>query len=108
MTAVVFAALLAKVIDFLRLLSNAAANKSAIVTQLAAWAGGIGLVALAAHAQVAAGLVLPGTNLSLDALDGSSVVLVGLLVSSLGSLAVDFKQSFDSTDSAAKPPLLKG
>lgn len=106
MTAIVFATLVAKVIDFLRLLANASTNRSAIVTQLSAWVGGIVLVVLAAHASVTADLVLPGTSMALGVIDGSSQVLVGLLVSSLGSALVDVKQAIDGSDSAAKPPLL--
>lgn len=106
MTTVLFATLVAKAIDFLRLLTNLSAQKSAVLTQLAAWTAGIGLVVLGSHASVAQGLVLPGVTVALGKLDGSSQVLVGMLVSSAASVAVDFRQALDRSDSAVKPPLI--
>lgn len=106
MTAVVLAALIVKVIDFLRLLAKASTNVSGIVTQLAAWLGGILVVVLASHSSATAGIVLPSTTIPLGALDGAGQVLVGMVVASLGSLIVDVKQGIDNTDSAQKPPLL--
>jgi uncharacterized membrane protein (DUF441 family) len=106
MDTVVFAALLWQVIDFLRELVNFKTERSAVVTQLTAWVAGVVLVILAAHAQVAEALVLPGTDQALGGLDFGSQVLVGLLVSSLASTGVDFKQAFDGSDSSTKPPLV--
>lgn len=106
MTTIVFAALVWKVIDFLRMLFNITAQKSAIITQATAWVGGVVLCVVAAHAAVTAGLVLPGSDLPLGQLDFASQVLIGLLVSSLASGIVDVKQAIDPSDSAAKPPLV--
>lgn len=106
MTAVLFAALVWKVIDFLRLLTNLKHQTSAILTQLLAWVGGVVIVAVGAHAAVASNVVVPGTSLPLGKLDFGSVVLVGLLVSSFGSVGVDIKQALDGSDSSAKPSLL--
>lgn len=108
MTIVIFAALVWKVIDFLKMLFNFETNKSAIVTQLCAWVGGVGLVLIAAQATVTSALVLPGADQALGVLDFWSLVLLGLLISSLASGIVDVKQAFDNTDSSSKPALLSG
>jgi hypothetical protein len=106
MTLVVFAALVWKVIDFLRMCLNFKAQKSAILTQLTAWVGGVVLVIVAAHASVSSGLVLPGSDEALKTIDFASQVLLGLLISSFASTVVDLKQAFDRSDSAVKPPML--
>lgn len=106
MTAVVFAALVWKVVDWLRLLFNLPRQVSAVVTQALAWVAGVLLVWVASSASVTAEVVLPGTSAALGTLDAGSVILVGLLVSSFGSAIVDVKQALDRTDSAAKPPLV--
>lgn len=106
MTYVLFAALVWQVVDFLRELTNLSTNKSAVVTQACAWVGGIMLIALAAHAAVTEAVVMPGMSVALGKLDWPSVVLVGLLASSLASTGVDVKQALDGSDSAAKPQLL--
>lgn len=106
MTTIVFAALVWKVIDFLRLLFNITTQKSAIITQVTAWVGGVVLVIVAAHASVTGSLVLPGSDEPLRTLDFASQVLLGLLISSLASGVVDLKQAFDNSDSASKPAML--
>jgi len=107
MTVVVFGALVWKVIDFLRLLFNFTAQKSAIITQATAWIGGVVLVIVAAHASVSSTLVLPGADEPLKYIDFASQVLLGLLIASFASTVVDLKQAFDGSDTAVKPPLLK-
>jgi hypothetical protein len=106
MTTIVFAALVWKVIDFLRMLFNFNTQKSAIITQATAWVGGVVLVIVAAHAGVTQSLVLPGTDATLRTIDFASQVLVGLLVASFASGVVDLKQALDSSDSAVKVPLI--
>lgn len=106
MTAVVFASLIVKVTDFVRLLANARTNVSAIVTQAVAWLVGIGAVWLASSAAVTKAIVLPGTSAALGTLDGGSIVLVGLLAASLASFGVDLKAAIDNTDSAKMPPMI--
>jgi hypothetical protein len=106
MDAVIFATLVWQVIDFLREVTNFKTQRSAVLTQLSAWVGGIILVVLASHAKVSTDLVLPGMSTALGHLDGASQVLYGLMVASLGSSGVDLKQAFDNKDSAAKPSLL--
>lgn len=106
MTIVLFASLVWQVVDFVRELFDLPGSKSSVVTQATAWLAGIVLVALAAHAQVTAALVLPGLSVPLGGLDAASVVLVGMLAASLGSSLVDVKQAIDGNDSARKPPLI--
>lgn len=105
MTFVVFAVLIWKVIDFLRMLFNFKAQRSGIVTQATAWIGGIVLVILASHSGVTSQLKLPGVDQVLSTLDFGSQILLGLLVASLASGVVDVKQAIDGTDSASKPPI---
>jgi hypothetical protein len=98
-------ALILKAVDFLRLLANLVTNKSAVITQLLAWIGGIGAVVLFAATDFGDSVNVAGTTL--DKVSGVTLVLLGIMLSSAASVLVDFKQSIDSTDSAAKPPLLK-
>lgn len=106
MTAVLFASLIWKVIDWLRELVHLPTTRSSVLTQLTAWGGGVLLVLVGAHAAVTSAIVLPGTGLPLGKLDAGSILLVGLLASSLASSLVDVKQALDGSDSAAKPPLI--
>lgn len=106
MTAVIFAALVWKVIDFFRMLFNIPTQKSAIITQVTAWVGGVILVVIAAHAGVTKALVLPGSDQALGTLDFASQILIGLLISSLASGIVDVKQAIDTTDSSRVVPLI--
>jgi len=105
MTVVIFAALVWKVIDFLRMLANAKTQKSGIVTQATAWIGGVLLVILAAHASITQALILPGTDQALKGLDIGSLILLGLLISSVASATVDIKQAIDGSDTAVKPTI---
>jgi hypothetical protein len=98
-------ALILKAVDFLRLLANIGPNKSAVITQLLAWIGGIGAVVLFAATDFGNSVNAAGTTL--DKVSGPTLVLLGIMLSSAASVVVDFKQSFDSTDSSVKPPLLK-
>jgi len=105
-TVIVFTALVWKVVDFLRMLFNFKTQKSGIITQLTAWGGGVALVVIAAHAGVTKALVLPGSDQALGTMDFASLILIGLLVSSVASAAVDVKQAVDGTDTATKPSML--
>lgn len=106
MTIILFATLIIQLVDFAREIAGGRANRSSVVTQLLAWIVGILIVWLGANAAVTAGLTLPGIDTPLGLLDGGSVVLVGLLASSLASTIVDVKCAVDGTDSARKPALL--
>lgn len=99
-------ALVAKVTDFFRLVANFATQKSAVLTQSLAFAGGIVAVELFAHTDFADTVTVGGRMLG--TLNGWTLVLIGLMVSSAASLVIDYKQAKDQTDSAVKPPLTKG
>lgn len=107
--ALLLATLLWQVIDFLREVSGAvkapstAGRWSSPLLQLCAWVAGVVVVVLASHARLFDAFSVNG--LTLTSLDGASQVFLGLCIASLASTGADFKQAFDSNDSAAKPPL---
>jgi hypothetical protein len=98
-------ALIVKVIDFARLLTNISTTKSSVVTQLLTWVAAVGVVVLYAESQLG-DFQIPGMDLLLSETTFPTQVLIGLAIGSTASVAVDWKQAVDSTDSAAKPPLL--
>lgn len=106
MTILLFATLIWQLVDFAREIAGGRSSRSSVVTQLSAWAIGIAVIAIGANASVTEDLVLPGVEIALGALDAGSVILVGLLASSLASSIVDVKSAIDSSDSAIKPALL--
>lgn len=97
-------ALVTKLVDFGKYLT--ARNINGAVTQLVAWGAGIGAFFLLSRTDFASGITIG--DLSLSTLNGASLILVGMSVASVGSLAIDFKQARDNTDTAAKPALLPG
>lgn len=98
-------ALVWKVVDFLRLVTNLPATRSSVLTQLAAWAGGLIVTFLYSESQLG-DIAIPGTALTVDRLNLASLVIVGLALGSAVGVGVDLKQAVDATDSAAKPALL--
>lgn len=75
------------------------------ITLLAVMAVGVIILALAANADVAETLIIPGTSITLGSLDAMSIVLLGLAGTSVGSTIYDYKKAFDGGDSAKQPPL---
>lgn len=104
MTIVLFSTLIWKVVDFLRFL--VARDRSSITTQATAWIAGVLVVWLGSSADLTADLTFPGIDASLGSLDGGSIVLLGLLASSLASSLVDVKQAVDNSDSSRVPRLV--
>lgn len=98
-------ALILKSVDFVRLFANIKTNVSAVITQVLAWIGGVVAVVLFSSSDFGNSVNAAGTTL--DKVSGATLVLIGIMLSSAASVVVDFKQSIDATDSAAKPPLLK-
>lgn len=98
-------ALIHKAVDFLRLLLNFSTNKSAILTQVLAWVGGIAAIVLFAASDFGDSVNAAGSTL--DEVSGATLVLLGIMLSSAASVVVDFKQSIDNSDSAAKPSIMK-
>lgn len=97
-------ALVWKVIDFLKYLSNK--KWPAVTTQVMVWVGGIIAVFLYGATQFAGDLKVSGISLSDFA--GWDKVLLGLSVGSLISVAYDGKKMLDHSDSAAVPELKVG
>lgn len=97
-------ALAAKVIDFLRYLTNLPGTRTQVVTQLLAWAGATAVVFLYGVSDFGPTVTIDG--LSLSDMTGWTKLLVGLTIGSLASLVVDFRKARDNTDSAQVPPLL--
>lgn len=97
------AALVWKLTDFLRLVVNLSTERSAVLTQLSAWAAGVGAVWLYGASQFGGSVVVEG--LAISAMSGPTKVLVGITIASLGSALVDVKQAVDGSDSSTKPPL---
>lgn len=93
-----------KIIELLKYLRTKDWN--AAFTLAAVEVSGVVVMLLAAGAKVTETLVLPGTSEPIGSLDKASVVLLGLVMTSLSSTIYDFKKAFDSTDSAKQPPLL--
>lgn len=91
------ATLVWKFIDFLKAVANR--NVNAAATQAIAWVSGVGAVLLFAQTQFAAAVEIG--DYKLGDLSTWSLVVIGLLVSSLASAAVDAKKALDGTDSAA-------
>lgn len=97
-------ALAAKVIDFLRYLSDLPRSRSAVLTQALSWIGAILVVFLYGASQFGDTVDVGGIVLS--NMDAPTKVLVGLAVGSLASLVKDFVKARDNTDTAKVPPLL--
>lgn len=103
--AILLSALLWQVVDFLRELANLPSSKSSVITQLTAWAGGVGVTVLAANAtDLFQSFEVNG--LALSSMNFASQLFLGLCIASVVSTGVDIKQALDGSDSAAKPPLL--
>lgn len=98
MTAMIWA-----VINFLKYARNADWNGA--LTQLAVWAAGVGVVVLFAHSDWAASI--PVGDLSLDQLNGWSLVIAGFAAGSAASTGFDIKKAVDHSDTAHVPSLIK-
>jgi hypothetical protein len=92
-----------KLVDFVRFLR--AGDVNGVITQVAAWAAGFLVVALAAHTPWAAGLVFGGFALS--KLGVAAQLLVGVTVGSAASFGKDVVAAVDNSQSAAVPPLIR-
>lgn len=99
--AVAMAALVLKVIDFLRYVGARDLNGSG--TQLITWIAGVAVAFLVAHTEWADGIELGGAPLG--KLGFWSLVFVGLTYSSLASAGKDLLKSIDNNNSAKIPTL---
>ena len=101
LTLAALSALAVKIVSALKYLT--ARDINAFVTQVIAWVVGIGVIALAAQADLAAGIDIGGVLL--QDLDFASQVFVGLGLASAASFAFDVKKALDGSDSAKEPSL---
>ena len=93
-----------KIVDFAKHVRVRDWNAS--VTQAVTWGAGVLVIFVLANSDFANGVPVGDQNLG--ALNDWSLVLVGLTLSSLGSVAYDYKRAFDRSDSAKMPSLLTG
>jgi len=101
--AVAMFALIKKLIDFLKFITNQDWNGAA--TQAAVWLSGVLVVWLYAQTDWAETFSFAGITLA--AMNFASLVALGIGLGSSASVATDFIKSRDTTDSAAMPPLFK-
>lgn len=88
-----------KLVDFLRF--AAAKDWSSVVSQVTAWVGAIAILALAAQTDFAQTFKLG--DLSLDAINGWTLVYIGLCIGSGAGGFTDFLKAIDGTQSARVP-----
>ena len=97
-------ALVWKTIDLLRMLANFDRQKSGVITQVLSWVGGILAVLLYANSDFADTVTIGGKNLA--AVSGVTLIMIGVVLGSMASAAVDIKQAVDGNDSASMPKLI--
>lgn len=97
-------AIIWKVVDFLKYLTNKDIN--AALTQASVWLSALAVALLAREADPFAGIGILGTTFG--NLDLAAVVLFALGIGSTASGVVDFKKAVDHSDTARTPALLPG
>lgn len=97
-------ALVWKFIDFLKQLTPKDRNVNAAITQVVVWISGLAAVFLYAASQLGDGVTI-GT-ITLEDADTPTKIIVGLMVGSLASAAVDVKRAIDGGDTSKQPPLV--
>lgn len=96
------AAFVVTVVNFIKFVKAKDVNGAA--TQLTVWVVGVGTVWLFAQTKWADAIAFGDTSLA--AYDGWSLLVLGLTLGSVGTLANEFKKAFDNSDNAVKPPLI--
>src|SRR5262245_33414841 len=91
-----------KFIDFLQNVTPKDHDYNAAITQIVVWVSGLLAVFLYAESQLGDSVSIGA--ITLDHADTPTKIIVGLMVGSLSSAAVDFKKAFDGSDSAKQPP----
>lgn len=97
---VVAAGLIAKVVDFVRFAR--ARDVNAIAVQVLAWVSGVGVAAWLAQTPFA-DQIMPG----LASMNFATQALVGIGLASAAGLVADGRKTFDNSQSAKVPPLVK-
>lgn len=102
-------AVVKKLTDFAKLVTNLPTTTSAVVSQLLAWLLGIGATFVYAASNVYGSTVQFGdTGQSLATADTATKLIIGVAVGSVGSLVVDWQKARDNNDTAKMPPLPVG
>lgn len=91
-------------INWLKELTNKQWN--AVVTQISTWVAGIVFVWLFSESDFGGGIAIGDTGYTLGSINTASLVLVGLSVGALATLAYDLKSAIDKTDTAKTPTLM--
>jgi hypothetical protein len=91
-------------VNFLTYLRSA--NWNGVITQLIAWAAGIGGVMIAVHTQFAPAVKVG--SLTFDKINTPTQLFLGLIATSIFSTVNEIKKAVDNKDSAAKAQLLTG
>lgn len=84
-----------------------AGDRNLAVTQIVVWATALGVLLLAANAEVTSSVLLPFSPTPLGDLDLGSLLVAALIAGSTGSVIYDFKTAIDAGDSAREPRLLQ-
>lgn len=100
--ALAMAALILKVVDFLRYAK--AADMNGVLTQLITWVAGVVVLLLVAQTDWADGIPIGDTPLS--ALGFWSIVFAGMSAGSVASVGKDTLKSVDNSNSSAIPTLV--
>jgi hypothetical protein len=95
-------ALVFTIINFLKMLTNK--QWSPVLTQIISWGAGVVVVMLFANTDWADTVSFGGVPLS--QLNGWSQFVIGLMAASIFGVVKEITKAIDSSDSAAKPPLL--
>lgn len=90
MEVITLASLIALISKIVTVVKSIGKNSNIVLTQLLTWAVGVGVLALAANADVTKGFQIFSGH-TLGSLDFASIVLLGLSYASGGSFAYDFK-----------------
>lgn len=98
------AALVKAALDLVKFARDKDAN--GVVSILAAWLIGVGVVFLLAGTDFAGGIELGSTGVNLDTANNFTLILVGVTFAAVAQALHDTLQAVDNTDSQKKPPLL--
>lgn len=101
-----FLALAATVIKIVGVIKALGKDTNYVVTQVVTWVVGIAVLFLAGAASVTEGMVLPGFDMAVGAMDAASVIIAGLVLGSSGAFAYDVKKARDNSDTAVEHSLL--
>lgn len=100
----VLLALVWATISFLKDLTNGKTN--GMITQVIVWAAGVLFAWLFSESDFGSSIAIGDTGQTLGSINVASLVLVGMAVGSLASVAYEFKKARDNNDSAVEPKLL--